>query len=99
MQVFNEIGALKAFLKAEKQNGKTIGLVPTMGALHEGHLAIIKASKSANDLTVCSIYVNPTQFNNAKDLEKYPRTYDKDTQSLEKVECDVLFYPPNEHIY
>lgn len=99
MQVFNEIGALRAFLKAEKRDGKTIGLVPTMGALHAGHLSIIKASKTANNLTVCSIYVNPTQFNNSADLEKYPRTYDKDTESLEKVECDVLFYPLNEQMY
>jgi pantoate--beta-alanine ligase len=99
MQVFNEIGALRAFLKAKRRDGKTVGLVPTMGALHAGHLSIIQASKAANDLTVCSIYVNPTQFNNSSDLEKYPRTYDKDTESLKKVECDVLFYPINEEMY
>ncbi len=99
MQIFKEIGALKAFLKAKKRDGKTIGLVPTMGALHAGHLSIIEASKLANDFTVCSIYVNPTQFNNPSDLEKYPRTYDKDTEMLEKVECDVLFYPVNSEMY
>lgn len=99
MQVFSEIGAFKAFLKVEKYNGKSVGLVPTMGALHAGHLSIIKASKTLNDLTVCSIYVNPTQFNNAADLEKYPRTYDKDTHLLEKVECDALFYPRTEEMY
>jgi pantoate--beta-alanine ligase len=99
MQVFNEIGALRAFLKREKQAGKTVGLVPTMGALHAGHLSIIEASKAANGITVCSIYVNPTQFNNPSDLEKYPRTYDKDIQSLQKVGCDVLFYPLNKEMY
>jgi pantoate--beta-alanine ligase len=99
MQVFNEIASLRAFLKAKKRDGKTIGLVPTMGALHAGHLSIIEASKAANDVTVCSIYVNPTQFNSASDLQKYPRTIDKDTKSLEKVECDVLFYPLNEEMY
>jgi pantoate--beta-alanine ligase len=99
MQVFNEIASLKAFLKAKKRDGKSIGLVPTMGALHDGHLSIIEASKAANDVTVCSIYVNPTQFNNPSDLQKYPRTFDKDTKSLEKVECDVLFYPVNEEMY
>ena len=99
MQVFREIAPLKAFLRAKKLEGKSIGLVPTMGALHNGHLSIIQASKADNDITVCSIYVNPTQFNNPNDLLKYPRTLDKDTNSLEKVECDVLFYPPNEEMY
>src|SRR5690349_17596092 len=99
MQVFNEVAPLKAFLEAKKREGKTVGLVPTMGALHAGHLSIIEASKVANDITVCSIYVNPTQFNNPSDLQKYPRTFDKDTESLKKVECDVLFYPVNEEMY
>lgn len=99
MQVFNEIASLKAFLDAKRRDGKTIGLVPTMGALHDGHLALIKAASAENDITVCSIYVNPTQFNNASDLLKYPRTLDKDTESLEKVECDALFYPNNEEMY
>jgi pantoate--beta-alanine ligase len=99
MQVFNEIAPLKAFLKAKKRDGLTIGLVPTMGALHAGHLSIIEASKAANDITVCSIFVNPTQFNNPRDLEKYPRTLDKDTESLKIVDCDVLFYPLNEEMY
>lgn len=99
MQVFNEIAQLKAFIRAKKQEGKSIGLVPTMGALHAGHLSIIEASKAENDFTVCSIYVNPTQFNNPADLQKYPRTLDKDTKSLEKVECDVLFCPVNNEMY
>ncbi|HYF68607.1 MAG TPA: pantoate--beta-alanine ligase [Ohtaekwangia sp.] len=99
MVIFNEIAPLKAFLKEKKQAGKSIGLVPTMGALHAGHLSIIDVSRRDNDVTVCSIYVNPTQFNNASDLRLYPRTLDKDTKSLEKVECDVLFYPNNDEMY
>jgi pantoate--beta-alanine ligase len=99
MQVFNEITPLKAFVRAKKQEGKSIGLVPTMGALHAGHLSIIESSKAENDITVCSIYVNPAQFNNSNDLQKYPRTIDKDTKSLQKVECDVLFCPSNEEMY
>lgn len=99
MVIFNEIAPLKAFLKEKKQAGKSIGLVPTMGALHAGHLSIIDVSRRDNDVTVCSIYVNPTQFNNANDLRLYPRTLDKDTKSLEKVECDVLFYPNNSEMY
>ena len=99
MVIFNEIAPLKAFLRAKKKEGKTIGLVPTMGALHAGHLSIIQVSKSQNQITVCSIYVNPTQFNNPQDLQHYPRTLDKDTKSLEKVECDVLFYPDNHEMY
>ncbi len=99
MQVFNEIAPLKAFLRARKSAGKTIGLVPTMGALHDGHLALIQASKAENDLTVATIFVNPTQFNNPTDLEKYPRVLDKDSLLLEKVECDVLFCPEVGHMY
>jgi pantoate--beta-alanine ligase len=99
MLIFNKIAPLKAFLKGKKHDGKSVGLVPTMGALHAGHLSIIAASKAENDITVCSIYINPTQFNNLTDLQKYPRTLDKDTKSLEKVECDVLFYPDNDEMY
>jgi pantoate--beta-alanine ligase len=99
MQVFNEIAPLQAFIKAKKHEGKSIGLVPTMGALHTGHLSIIEASKVENDITICSIYVNPAQFNNAADLQKYPRTIDKDTKSLQKVECDILFCPSNHEMY
>jgi pantoate--beta-alanine ligase len=99
MVIFNEIAPLKAFLRAKKKDGKSIGLVPTMGALHAGHLSIIEASRAQNDITVCSIYINPTQFNNPEDLLHYPRTLDKDINALEKVECDVLFYPENREMY
>jgi pantoate--beta-alanine ligase len=99
MEIFKQIAPLKAFLKDQRLLGKSIGLVPTMGALHQGHLALVDASKQQNSLTVSSIYVNPTQFNNPADLEKYPRTLEKDVQMLEKVGCDVLFSPSNEEMY
>lgn len=98
MHVFREIGPLKAFLK-EKNTQQSIGLVPTMGALHQGHISLLSASKSENDLTVCSIYVNPTQFNNPSDLEKYPRTLEADLNLLEKHGCDVVFAPSNTEMY
>jgi pantoate--beta-alanine ligase len=99
MEIFKEIAPLKAFLKAKKQSLKSIGLVPTMGALHTGHISLIEASKAQNDLTVCSIFVNPAQFNNPNDLQRYPRTLDKDTLLLEKVECDAVFCPDSTEMY
>jgi pantoate--beta-alanine ligase len=99
MEIFKQIAPLKSFLEEHRRAGKTIGLVPTMGALHAGHVALIATSKAQNHLTVCSIYINPTQFNNAMDLEKYPRTLALDTALLEKTGCDVLFCPENEEMY
>ncbi|MCX8489517.1 MAG: pantoate--beta-alanine ligase [Cyclobacteriaceae bacterium] len=99
MDIFYEIKPLMAFLTSKRGGQFSIGFVPTMGALHEGHLELIKASRSQNNLTVCSIYVNPTQFNNAQDLEKYPRTLDADKEKLEKAGCDVIFAPDNEQMY
>jgi pantoate--beta-alanine ligase len=99
MEIFKQIHPLKAFLKDQRLLGKSIGLVPTMGALHEGHIALVKASKQHNTLTVSSIYINPTQFNNPADLEKYPRTLPQDVDRLEKVGCDVLFCPDNHEMY
>ena len=72
MDIFSQIGPLRAFLEQKKSLGKSVGFVPTMGALHDGHLALITESLHENDITVCSIYVNPTQFNNAEDLARYP---------------------------
>lgn len=99
MQIFKEIQPLKLRLQQKKTQGFSVGLVPTMGALHEGHLALIHASKAVTGITVCSLYVNPTQFNNPADLEKYPRTIEKDIAMLESAGCDVLFAPETATMY
>lgn len=99
MHVFQEISPLKAFLHQKKREGKRIGFVPTMGALHQGHISLINASTEYNDITVCSIYVNPTQFNNPSDLKKYPRTLAADKAMLEDAGCQVLFCPDNTVMY
>lgn len=99
MEIFKQIPPFRAFLKEIRKSGSTIGLVPTMGALHDGHLSLIKAAKLQNSLTVCSIYVNPTQFNNTIDLQKYPRKLEEDVKLLEKVGCDVIFCPENDEMY
>ena len=99
MQIFTKIEALKAFLSQKRAKKQTIGLVPTMGALHDGHLFLVQSSKSENQLTVSTIYINPTQFNNASDLEKYPRSIESDMALLEKGGCDALFYPDNQEMY
>lgn len=98
MQVFKEIKPLKAFFK-DKWNVMSLGMVPTMGALHAGHLSLVKASKAENQLTICSIFVNPTQFNNAQDLEKYPRNLDRDLGMLEQAGCDIVFAPESLEMY
>ena len=99
MQIFKQIAPLKAFLKDLKCAGKSVGLVPTMGALHAGHLSLIDACKSQNDITVSSIFVNPIQFNNQNDLLKYPRRIEKDKSLLESAGCDVLFSPEDDEMY
>jgi pantoate--beta-alanine ligase len=99
MLIFKEIAQLKAFLLHKKSEGKTIGFVPTMGALHPGHVSLIAFSKKQCDITVCSIFVNPTQFNDKKDLERYPRMPEKDAKLLKKADCDALFIPSVEEIY
>jgi pantoate--beta-alanine ligase len=87
-------------LKAKNAEQKPIiGFVPTMGALHAGHIALIKQAKLSCDIVVCSIFVNPTQFNDPKDLEKYPKTPEQDAQMLEEANCDVLFMPSVNEIY
>ncbi|MFL0062525.1 pantoate--beta-alanine ligase [Tenacibaculum maritimum] len=99
MEIFKKKAALKAYLSALKLKNKSVGFVPTMGALHEGHLSLIKRSKDQNEVTVVSIFVNPTQFDNQDDLEKYPKPLENDLGLLKKVACDVLFVPSVEEIY
>ena len=98
-----ELIDLKSQLQAEigliKSAGKTIGFVPTMGALHEGHLALVTRAVAENDVCVVSVFVNPTQFNNAADLEKYPRDLNRDLALLESVGCKLVFAPSPEEIY
>ena len=99
MQIFKQIAPLKAHLTHLKRQGKSLGLVPTMGALHEGHISLFKACNKENDITVGSIFVNPIQFNNPNDLIKYPRSIEKDTHLLESAGCHVLFVPDNDEMY
>ena len=99
MKFFTKKQDLKAYISSKKAKNKTIGFVPTMGALHKGHLSLIKKAKKKNDIVVVSIFVNPTQFDKQEDLVKYPKTLENDTLLLEKVACDVLFNPSVEEIY
>jgi len=99
MKIFTIKQELKAFLATKKKENKTVGFVPTMGALHKGHLSLIEKAKKKNDIVVVSIFVNPTQFNNQEDLVKYPKTIENDTKLLKSVACDVLFFPSVKEIY
>ncbi|HEY8934429.1 MAG TPA: pantoate--beta-alanine ligase [Cyclobacteriaceae bacterium] len=99
MEVFKEIKPLKAYLNDQRLQGNSVGLVPTMGALHQGHISLIQASKLQNQITICSIYVNPAQFNNPDDLLKYPRTLEKDNELLKQIGCDAVFCPDNNEMY
>ncbi len=90
---------LQQYLTQAKASGKTIGLVPTMGALHDGHLSLIQLAQQQCDVVICSIFVNPTQFNDPHDLEKYPRPIQEDIKKLEGINCDALFEPAVNEIY
>ena len=97
MIVVETIKGLKQEL--EKYNSKNIGFVPTMGALHDGHISLVKRSVEENDVTVVSVFVNPTQFNDKADLERYPRTEEADKKLLEAAGCDIVFMPQVEEMY
>ena len=99
MQIFYTIKDLQTYILSLKKEEKTIGFAPTMGALHKGHLSLIRRAKVENDSSVCSIFVNPTQFNQKEDLQKYPRTPEKDLAMLRKVDNDIVFLPSVEEIY
>lgn len=99
MNTYNKIQDLQNELKAQSSKGKTIGFVPTMGALHQGHISLVHQARAACDIVVVSIFVNPIQFNNLEDLKKYPRTFETDAKLLEEATCDYIFYPTVEEMY
>lgn len=99
MLIFTKIDDLRAYLSRERSKGLRIGFVPTMGALHPGHISLVKIAGSECDIIVSSIFVNPTQFNDKSDLAKYPRTPEKDIQLLTEAGCHVVFMPDEKEIY
>ena len=99
MKVLKSIKEASEYSFSKQIEGLSIGLVPTMGALHQGHLSLIEASKKDNNHTIASIFVNPIQFNNVNDLAKYPRTLEKDLEMLEKAGCNAVFVPDELEMY
>lgn len=99
MIIFKKAADIGIFLQQKRQINQKTGFVPTMGALHQGHISLIGNAGSENDLAVCSIFVNPTQFNDPKDFQNYPITIEKDIDLLEKAGCDALFLPSVEEMY
>ncbi|MHA8102527.1 pantoate--beta-alanine ligase [Aquirufa nivalisilvae] len=99
MKIFETKQALQDFIDEHRSKNDLIGFVPTMGALHEGHLSLIEKSKEQSAVTVCSIFINPTQFNDPKDFEKYPKTINEDLQKLELAGCEAVFLPSVSEMY
>lgn len=99
MKIFTTRQEVSSYLEALRSQGLSVGFVPTMGALHRGHLSLLAQAGQGADVVVCSIFVNPTQFNNPADLEKYPRPIEHDMELLEQAGCDVLFNPPVAEMY
>jgi len=99
LEILTSKSALTEALDNARQGNRTIGFIPTMGALHKGHLSLLKIASELTDIVVCSIFVNPTQFNSQTDLEKYPRPIEADTKLLEASKCDFLFLPAISEMY
>ena len=99
MQIITKKAELEHTVQACKMKGQTIGLVPTMGALHEGHASLVRRCVSENDVTVVSVFVNPTQFNNKEDLLKYPRSLERDAELLNSIGAHIVFAPTPEEMY
>lgn len=99
MQVTTTINETKELIKKWKKDGKSIGLVPTMGFLHEGHASLIQKCREENDIVVVSDFVNPTQFGPNEDLEAYPRDFERDSQLCERIGADLIFCPSPEEMY
>lgn len=99
IKIFSAIEQMHQFCQIQRKKALSIGFVPTMGALHKGHIKLVEQSVNENDVTVCSIFVNPIQFNNPSDLEKYPRTFESDLSMLQGASCSAIFYPATEEMY
>ena len=99
MKVFHTVSGLRDDLNKDRRRGLRIGFVPTMGNLHQGHLALVKQARETNDIVVCSIFVNALQFGLNEDWDKYPRTYESDCEKLRESGCDYLFHPDDIEMY
>ncbi|MBI9035344.1 MAG: pantoate--beta-alanine ligase [Bacteroidales bacterium] len=99
MEVLEKISEVKSYVHQLREQGKSIGFVPTMGALHQGHISLVERAVKENDIVICSIFVNPIQFNNPEDLKKYPRTIEKDLEMLIAAGCTKVFMPGVEEMY
>ena len=99
MKVLRTVQEIQAFSKAAKDAGKSIGLVPTMGALHEGHLTLMRRARQENDVVIASVFVNPTQFGPNEDFDAYPRRFEEDCKKMETVPVDVVFHPEPKEMY
>ena len=99
LKIIKDIQYLKILIRDIKSKNQLIGFVPTMGSLHNGHMSLLKESINDNDITICSIYVNPTQFNDPIDFAKYPRENNTDLELLESMDCDIVFLPTDQEMY
>ena len=99
MKIFKDPEEMQSYLAPFRKEGKKVGYVPTLGALHEGHMSLVRKSNRGSSITIVSIFVNPTQFNEKSDLDKYPRTFEADSKMLKEENCDILFYPSVDTVY